>query len=112
MRIALPIWEDKISPVLDTASRLLILETVDQKKISRNQAELEEKDISRRCFRIRKLGVELLICGAVSRSLSDLLKASGIDVISGISGEVEDILDAFFRGKLDQAKFLMPGYKR
>jgi len=112
MRIALPIWEDKISPVLDTASRLLILETMDQKKFSRKEAALEEKEISRRCFRIRKLGVDLLICGAVSRSFSDLLQASGVNIIPGISGAVEDILDAYFKGNLNQPKFLMPGYQR
>lgn len=112
MRIALPIWEEKISPVLDTASRLLILESKDQKKFSRKEAVLEEKEISQRCFRIRKLGVDLLICGAVSRSFSDLLQASGVHLISGISGAVEDILDAYFTGKLNQPKFLMPGYQR
>ena len=27
MRIAIPIWDNKVSPVMDTASRLLIIET-------------------------------------------------------------------------------------
>ena len=112
MRIAVPIWEDKISPVLDTASRLLILEPMDQKKFSRKEAELEDKDISRRCFRIRKLGVDVVICGAVSRPFSDLLQASGVQLIQGISGDVEDILKAYFKGKLNQPQFLMPGFKR
>ena len=109
MKIAVPIWDDKVSPVLDTASKLLILETNDQKKFSLKEADLKEIDISRRCFRIRKLGVDLLICGAVSRSFSDLLKASGIDIIPGISGGIEDILEAYFKGTLIQSKFLMPG---
>jgi predicted Fe-Mo cluster-binding NifX family protein len=112
MRIAVPIWEDKISPVLDTATRLLILEKLDRENISRKEAPLEEKEISRRCFRIRKLGVDLVICGAVSRSFSGLLKASGVQLIQGISGDVEDILEAYFKGKLNQPRFLMPGFKR
>jgi predicted Fe-Mo cluster-binding NifX family protein len=75
------------------------------------EAYLGEQEISRRCSRIRKLGVDVLICGAVTRTFSDLLKASGIDIIQGISGKIEEILEAYFNGALIQTKFLMPGYK-
>ena len=75
------------------------------------KAHLGEQEISRRCFRIRKLGVDVLICGAISRTFSDLLEASGIDIIQGISGKIEEILKAYFNGALIQTKFLMPGYK-
>ena len=45
MRIAVPIWEDRISPVFDTASRLLIVEMEDQKDTSRFEILLDEQDI-------------------------------------------------------------------
>ncbi len=109
MRIVVPIWNDKVSPVLDTASRLLILDTDLDNRVLRSEAYLDEQDISRRCFRIRKLGVDVLICGAVSRSFSDLLAANGVRVIPGIAGSIEEILEAYFNGTLDQSKFLMPG---
>ena len=111
MRIAVPIWGNKVSPLLDTASKLLILESPGRGKTSRMEAYLGEQEISRRCIRIRKLGVDVLICGAVTRTFSDLLKASGIDIIQGISGKIEEILEAYFNGALIQTKFLMPGYK-
>ena len=112
MRIAVPIWEDKVSPVLDTASRLLILETLENGKVSRVEADLSERNISRRCYRIRMLEVDVLICGAISRPFADLLEASGIEIIPGISGDIEDILTAYFEGTLNQSKFLMPGCKQ
>ena len=112
MRIAVPIWDDKVSPVLDTAAKLLILEESDREKTSRTEADLKEYDISRRCYRIRMLEVDVLICGAVSRSFADLLKAAGIDIISGLSGDIEDILQAYFSGTLNQSKFLMPGCRK
>ena len=83
MRLAVPIWEDKVSPVLDTASKLLILETSDRRKKSRAEAYLSERDISRRCNRIRTLEVDVLICGAVSRPFAEILEGSGIEIISG-----------------------------
>jgi predicted Fe-Mo cluster-binding NifX family protein len=112
MKIAVPIWEDKVSPVLDTAAKLLIIETLNQNEIGRTEALLDELEISRRCFRIRKLNIDVLICGAVSRTLSDILAASGIHIIPGIAGPVEEILGAYFSGALNQSKFLMPGCKK
>jgi predicted Fe-Mo cluster-binding NifX family protein len=111
MKIAIPVWEDKVSPVLDTASRLLVVELEGQKEASRFETYLDEQDLSRRCVRIRRLGVDTLICGAISRGFSKILEASGIQIVPGISGHPEDVLDAYLRGNLSQSRYLMPGFK-
>jgi len=112
MRIAVPIWEDRISPVLDTAARLLVVDTQKRKETSRFETVLDEQDIHRRCFRIKGLGVDIMVCGAVSRPLLRMLTALEIDIIPGISGNSEDVLTAYLEGNLHQARFLMPGFKR
>ncbi len=112
MKIAIPVWEDKVSPVLDTASRLLVVELEGQKEASRFETYLDEQDLSRRCIRIRRLGVDTLICGAISRGFSKILEGSGIHVVPGISGHPEDVLDAYLNGNLFRSKFFMPGYQR
>ncbi len=112
MKIAIPIWEDKISPVLDAASRLLIVEVVDHEEMSRFETYLKERELSHRCLRIRGLGIHTLICGAVSTSFSKMLEASGIDLIPGISGHPEDVLDAYLHGNLSHSRFSMPGFHR
>ena len=112
MRIAIPIWEGKISPVLDTASKLLIIEDKTQNESSRFETNLIEQDISQRCSFIRGLDLDVLICGAVSRQFSEMLKACGIKIISGISGPVEDVLEAYLQGVLLHSGFFMPGSKR
>ena len=111
MRIAVSIWEDKVSPVLDTATRLLIIERGSQREESRFEVYLIQQDISQRCFFIRGLELDVLICGAVSRRFSGMLSASGIQIISGISGPAEDVLEAYIQGNLFQSRFLMPGFK-
>jgi len=111
MRIAISIWEDKISPVLDTASKLLIIENDTQKELSRFETYLFKQDISKRCHFIRDLNIHVLICGAISRQFSEMLKASGIEIISGISGPFEDVLEAYQRGSLLSSGFFMPGCK-
>jgi predicted Fe-Mo cluster-binding NifX family protein len=113
MKIAIPIWEDVISPVLDTASMLLIIE-VDEKgrEISRFQIYLDEQDLVRRCLRIQGLEPDILICGAISRPFLTMLDASGIDIIPEISGHTEEVLEAYMQGELFHSRFLMPGCKR
>ena len=111
MKIAVSIWGDRISPVMDTASKLLVIEIINQREVSRFEANLVKRDISQRCSFIKGLEIEVLICGAVSRHFSGMLQGSGIKVISGISGFVEDVLGAYSHGNLLQSRFLMPGYK-
>jgi predicted Fe-Mo cluster-binding NifX family protein len=112
MRIAVPIWEDRVSPVLDTASRLLIIELEDQREASRFETLLDEQDIYRRCVRIKRLGIDILICGAISCPFLRMLMVSGIKIIYGISGNTEDVLEAYFCGAINHTKFLMPGFRR
>lgn len=112
MRIALPVWENKVSPVLDTASRLMIVEAVNGKESSRFEIYMDEEDLSKRSLRIRGVGVETLICGAVSRPFLRMLRAHGIQIISEIAGRAEDVLRAYFQGTLLHSGFLMPGCRR
>ena len=112
MRIAISIWDDKISPVLDTASKLLIIDKDNQKESCRFEANLFEQDIYQKCSFIRKLDLDVLICGAVSSQFSEMLKTYGIKIISGISGPAKDVLDAYFQGALLHSGFFMPGSKR
>ena len=111
MRIAIPIWQEKVSPLLDTSSRLLIVVTRGEGELSRFETYLDEVDISRRCQRIQGLKIDVLICGALSRPFVMMLKAAGIDIISGITGRVEDVLQAFFHKKLSHSNYVMPGYE-
>ena len=112
MRVAIPKWGDKISPVLDTASRLLVLEVEDGVEASRFEISLDSRDLSRRCMRIKGLGVDVLVCGAVSRPIVRMLAASGTKVIPGISGSAEEVLDAYLKGSLFRSRFLMPGCRK
>ena len=113
MKIAIPIWEDVISPVLDTASMLLIVEVKEEGcEVSRFQIYIDDRDLVRRCLRIKGLEIDTLICGAVSRSFMSMLEAAGINIIPEISGRPEEVLEAYLHGDLFHSRFLMPGCKK
>jgi len=111
MKVAIPIWGDRISPVLDTATRLLVVDSGAQETV-RSVVDLEGDDIVRRCARIEKLEVGTLICSAVSNPFHQRLLASNIRIIQGISGPVEEVLKAYLQGNLFQEAFLMPGCRK
>lgn len=112
MKIAIPIWEEKVSPVFDTALKLLVVNIDNNREESRFFYPIDEEDITRKCQRIRRLELDTLICGAVSQPFLQMLLSSGLDVIQEISGPAEDVLKAYLEGKIFQPRFLMPGCKR
>jgi predicted Fe-Mo cluster-binding NifX family protein len=111
MKIAIPIWGHRMSPVFDASSRLMIVDIADNQEQGRSETELQTQDLSRRCICIRNLEVEVLICGAITGHFVRLLRAAGIEVIPGISGDPEEVLKAYLDGTLSSARFLMPGCK-
>jgi predicted Fe-Mo cluster-binding NifX family protein len=109
MKIAIPQWKGRISPVLDEASKVLLVEIKDHLEQHRQENTLIPSHSWARAQVIRQLGAEILICGAVSRQLEAALRSAGIQVISNICGPVEAVLSAFREGRLDENVFLMPG---
>ena len=86
MKIAIPVWDGKISPVLDTASRLVIFNVEEKKATWQDEAYLQGIDFVQKCSRIKELRVDLLICGAVSQHFGMMLVDSGIRIIPWIAG--------------------------
>jgi len=56
------------------------------------------------------VGVETLICGAISGQFAYMVTTAGIELIPWISGQVEGVLQAFLRRNLFDRQFLMPGH--
>jgi predicted Fe-Mo cluster-binding NifX family protein len=111
MKIAIPVWGNRMSPVFDTSSRLMIVDIADNQERGRTESILQGQDLSWRCIQVRDLDVDVLICGAITGYFIRLLSAAGIEVISGISGDPEEVLNAYLEGTLSSARFLMPGCK-
>jgi predicted Fe-Mo cluster-binding NifX family protein len=109
MKIAVSVWEGRVSPVFDTASRLLVLDMDGTGEASRFEVFLDEQTCSRKCSRIQVLGVDILICGAISRYFQGILTSSGIRVIPWVCGVASEVVTAYMDGTLSQPRYLMPG---
>jgi len=53
MKIAVSVWEGRVSPVFDTAARLLVLDAEETGEASRFEVFLDEQTCSRKCSRIQ-----------------------------------------------------------
>jgi predicted Fe-Mo cluster-binding NifX family protein len=109
MWVAIPIRSKRISPVFDSAGQILLVELDDGQERSRCVAPLPGECLSARANRLGELGVAVLICGGISRTLQQMIEAGGIRVYPWTAGPVDEVLEAYRQGRLHEAQWLMPG---
>lgn len=109
MRIAIPSWQGRISPVFDVAKTLLLVDVDGSRELGRNERRVVHVDPLARARGVAELGANVLICGAISWPLEMALTSAGVRVIPQTCGPVDDVLEAFLRGQLTNNAFLMPG---
>lgn len=106
MRIAIPVWSGRVSPVFDVAQRLMVVEVIGGEATFTEQHDLEGRD---RVSLLPELGVDVLLCGAVSQELEERLLAAGVELVMEIRGEVDTVVRAYLDGGLARPWFSMPG---
>ena len=112
MKIAIPIWDGRVSPVMDTAAHLLVIELERGQEIGRNLLVVPQSDIPQRAGFINGLGVDLLICGAISRQFELMISRLGIEVNPWVRGDIEQVIRAYSNGNLQNETFFLPGCGR
>jgi predicted Fe-Mo cluster-binding NifX family protein len=108
MKIAIPIWNNCVSSAFDFANRLLLINIQNGSETDRSEISLSTESIPQKVNKLTSLGVEVLICGAISRSLASQVVSSGIELLPYVLGPVDEILEAYMTGQLGQPKFTMP----
>lgn len=113
MKVAIPQWQGRVSPVFDVAATALVVELDGRIELARQTLQFDADGAGRRVARLVDAGVEVLICGAISRQLELLVRAAGIEVVPHTCGNVGHVLSAFLDGRLNRGACLMPGcYRR
>ncbi len=112
MKTAIPIWEGRVSPVLDTARQLLVVDVTDGQEASRTALDIPPMHFAQMAKFVRDLGVDTVICGAISRQLETKFATLGIRIIPWLRGEVDEVLSAHVNGNLQDGYFFLPGCGR
>ena len=109
MLIAVPNCQGRVSPVFDVAARLTLVRLKGEAEQERKEAVLFEKQPDQIVRCLVDMGVEVLLCAAISDRLEAGLVRAGIRVVSQICGPVEAVIAAYRMGTLSSPEFMMPG---
>lgn len=112
VKVALTTWENRISPVFDSAHMVLVAEIKNAAVVSRHYEPLDFELPLSRVSKLSKLRVRVLICGAISQFFANMIEAHGIRIIPFVAGDVNQVLDAYLKGLLLMPSFQMPGCGR
>jgi len=108
-KTAFAYWENRIAPVFDTARDIHIVEVESGKIIKGELVRLSDTMPSVRALRLAELGIDTLVCGAISGVMLKLVEAYGIKVVSFVAGDKQDVIQAWISGGIHDGFFCMPG---
>jgi len=112
VRIGVPIWEDRVSPVLDAAERLLVVDVEGSVLVRSALRLLDGPHAARVAGTIRNAGVDVLICGAVSEEVGRLIASTGTEIVPWVTGPADEVVRAYVDGTLADARYGLPGCRR
>ena len=110
VRAGFSAWNQRIAPVFDVARHLHLVEAEPPRLVSESLVELVEEAPLSRSFQIAELGLETLICGAISRPMLTSIAAYGVRVVPFVTGALHEVVEAWLCGTLENEDFAMPGF--
>lgn len=109
MITALTVWENRISPVFDSSHTLLVAQIENNEIINRHLEPFNPNLPSQLADRLNAIGVEILICGAISQLPAYIIEVIGIELIPFITGNTDEVLENLTKNQPIVPEFLMPG---
>ena len=109
MKAAFAQWDNRIAPVFDITRQIHTVEVSSGKVVEEIDEFLSDDLPVQKALRLAELGIGTLVCGAISKSLYELIRAYGIQIVPFVAGELNDVIKAWLRGDLNQDTYAMPG---
>lgn len=109
MKVAFATWNNRIAPVFDVAGEVRLARMEEGRVVWEPSETLQGKSPLGRTLKLADLGVDVLVCGAISRALLHMVEGYGIRVIPFVSGDLPSLARAMERGRLEAGAFAMPG---
>lgn len=109
MKTAFAYWDDRISPVFDISRQIYIVEVVSGRIVGEARETLPGDFPVQKVLRLTELGIDTVVCGAISRHLRELAEAYDIHVIPFVAGDLREIVQAWHSNGLQSEAFAMPG---
>lgn len=109
MRFAIPEFKGRVSPAFDFSSRIIVAEVSDDGMPETFPIQWSSSNMYNKIQQLKELKVETLLCGGISLKLARDVEKCRIQVIPGISGEVQEVIRAFISGGIPDPRLTMAG---
>ena len=100
MKIALPIFENRISPRFDFSPEVWIIQVEKGEVLKEEKFSTINLNPLQRLDQIASNGVNKVICGGIDDFSRNQLGSKGIAVVQDVMGEADIVFDLFMRGRL------------
>jgi predicted Fe-Mo cluster-binding NifX family protein len=100
MKIAIPIFENRISPRFDFSPEMWVIEVEKGKVVGQEKFSTANLNLPQRLEEITSNGVDKVICGGIDGLSRDQLGSRGIDVVQDVIGDADTVFDFFMKGRL------------
>jgi len=100
MKIAIPLFGNRISPRFDFSPEIWIIEVEGGEVISQEKLSIANLNLPQRLEQVTSNGVDKVICGGIDGFSRNQLGSRGIAVIQDVIGDAEVVFDLFMRGRL------------
>jgi len=109
MKAAFAVWNKRIAPVFDVAREIRLVEAESGRIVRERDEKLPANSGPETGRCLIELGVDTLVCGAISRLMLSQIAAYDIRVVSFVAGDLCEIIQAWLSGDFRKEAFTMPG---
>jgi predicted Fe-Mo cluster-binding NifX family protein len=102
--VAMPVYQERISPLLDVARKFAIYELQNGEIKQKVFVDVGAESEPLRVEKLKEIGVSVIISGAVSDLVSQMVSEKGIRLISWVNGPADDVIDSYVKGVLESSR--------
>ena len=100
MKVAIPRMGETVAPCFEYCATMAIFSVADTGAVEQVDFPLLSREPLDRIRLLRHQKVDTVISGGMQSFYEDMIKAGGIEVISWVSGVVDDLLALYLKGEL------------
>jgi len=101
VKVAIPRMGETVAPCFEYCATMAIFNIAESGTVEQVDFPLQSRDPFDRVRLLRDQKVDTVISGGMQAFYEDLLKAGGFEVISWVSGLVDELLTLYIRGELE-----------
>lgn len=100
VKVAMPRLGNDVAPCFEYSATISIITFEDGVETTRRDFSLQSRMPYDRVRLLRDQGVNVLICGGVQNVFERMVRANGIEVISWVSGDVDELVGMYLNDEL------------